>query len=60
MRRIVEKVTGSKVKAAKLLNQRAELTQRGCYKAAVQHFKLHCFNWHRTQVSAQATPPTPP
>ncbi|XP_004082135.1 legumain [Oryzias latipes] len=49
VRRIVEKVMGSKVKAAKLLNQRAELTQRGCYKAAVQHFKQHCFNWHRTQ-----------
>lgn len=50
MRRIVEGVTGNKLKAEDVLNDRADLTQHECYKAAVNHYKYNCFNWHKEEV----------
>uniref|UniRef100_A0A3P8VDY6 legumain n=1 Tax=Cynoglossus semilaevis TaxID=244447 RepID=A0A3P8VDY6_CYNSE len=47
--RILEKVTGSKLKADEIFNQRSELSQHRCYKAAVSHYKHTCFNWHKTE-----------
>ncbi|XP_046902635.1 legumain [Hypomesus transpacificus] len=44
MRRVVEMVAGAQVQ--KVLSERLELTQHQCYKAAVHHYKTHCFNWH--------------
>ncbi|XP_072221129.1 legumain [Leuresthes tenuis] len=49
MRLLVEKVTGNKLKAEELLNDRVELSQHQCYKAAVSSYKRHCFNWHKTE-----------
>ncbi|XP_047466720.1 legumain [Mugil cephalus] len=49
MHRVVELVTGNKVIAAEVLNERAELSQHQCYKAAVNHYKHNCFNWHKTE-----------
>ncbi|TNN64179.1 Legumain [Liparis tanakae] len=49
MRLVVERVTGNKRKAEDVLNERAELTQHQCYKAALTHYKNNCFNWHRTE-----------
>ncbi|XP_063040687.1 legumain [Engraulis encrasicolus] len=46
MRKVVQKVMGSNGDAEKLLNQRMELTRHECYKAAVTHYRNHCFNWH--------------
>ncbi|KAF0043921.1 hypothetical protein F2P81_003079 [Scophthalmus maximus] len=50
MRQVVEKVTGSELKAEQVLNERAELSQHRCYKDAVNHYKHNCFNWHKTEV----------
>lgn len=50
MRAVLEKVTGSKLKADEIFNQRSELSQHRCYKAAVSHYKHTCFNWHKTEV----------
>ncbi|XP_076605401.1 legumain [Chaetodon auriga] len=49
MRQVVEKVTGNVLKAEEVLNERAELSQHGCYMAALNHYKHNCFNWHKTQ-----------
>lgn len=49
MREVVEKVTGNKLKAEEVLNERAELSQHECYMAAVNHYKHNCFNWHKTE-----------
>ncbi|XP_074517754.1 legumain [Sebastes fasciatus] len=49
MRQVVEKVTGNKLMAEEILNERAELSQHKCYKAAVNHYKYNCFNWHKTE-----------
>ncbi|MEQ2237918.1 hypothetical protein ILYODFUR_028141, partial [Ilyodon furcidens] len=49
MRHIVEKVTGSMLKTEEVLNERAELFQHQCYKAAVNHYKHSCFNWHKPE-----------
>ncbi|XP_026155023.1 legumain [Mastacembelus armatus] len=49
MHRVVERVTGNKLKADEVFNERAELSQHQCYKAAVSHFKNSCFNWHKPQ-----------
>ncbi|XP_012993003.1 legumain [Esox lucius] len=49
MRSIVEKVTGNKDVTQKVLNSQLDLTQHQCYKAAVSHYKTHCFNWHNAQ-----------
>ncbi|XP_035024676.1 legumain isoform X2 [Hippoglossus stenolepis] len=49
MHRVVEKVTGSKVEAEVVFNERADLSQHQCYKAAVKHYKQNCFNWHKTE-----------
>lgn len=49
MRQVVEKVTGDKLKAEEILNERAELSQHQCYKAAVNHYKHNCYNWHKTE-----------
>ncbi|XP_069567767.1 LOW QUALITY PROTEIN: legumain [Brachyistius frenatus] len=48
-RQVVEKVTGDKLKAEEVLNEQAELTQHQCYRAAVDHYKYSCFNWHKTE-----------
>jgi len=52
MRLVVERVTGNKLKAEDALNERAELSQHQCYKAALNHYKNNCFNWHRAEVEA--------
>ncbi|XP_040915967.1 legumain [Toxotes jaculatrix] len=49
MHQVVEKVTGNKLKAEEVLNDKAELSQYQCYKAAVDHYKHNCFNWHKTE-----------
>ncbi|XP_039993903.1 legumain [Xiphias gladius] len=49
MHQVVERVTGNKLKAEEVLNDRAELSQHQCYKAAVDHYKHNCFNWHKTE-----------
>ncbi|KAF7653654.1 hypothetical protein LDENG_00080260 [Lucifuga dentata] len=49
MRRVVEGVTGNKMKAEKILNERSDLSQHSCYKAALNHYKHKCFNWHKTE-----------
>ncbi|XP_034051527.1 legumain [Thalassophryne amazonica] len=49
MHQVVEKVTGSKMRTNEILEQRAELNQYGCYKAAVEHYKYTCFNWHKAE-----------
>ncbi|XP_053191900.1 legumain [Scomber japonicus] len=49
MRKIVEKVTDDKHKAEEILNTKADLSQHHCYKAAVNHYKHNCFNWHKTE-----------
>ncbi|XP_014824313.1 PREDICTED: legumain [Poecilia mexicana] len=49
MRHIVEKVTGSMLKTEEVLNNRSDLSQHGCYKAAVNHYKRSCFNWHKPE-----------
>ncbi|KAF3700886.1 Legumain [Channa argus] len=46
---IVEKVTGDKFKAEEVLNDRADLTQHQCYRAAVKHYKYNCFNWNKPE-----------
>ena len=51
MRRVVEMVAGAQVQ--KVLSERLELTQHPCYKAAVHHYKTHCFHWHTMEVHAQ-------
>lgn len=50
VRHVVEKVTGSQLKADEVLHERSELFQHGCYKAAVRHFKQSCFNWNNPEV----------
>ncbi|XP_028251568.1 legumain [Parambassis ranga] len=49
MRKVVEEVTGDKFKAQEILDERADLSQHQCYKAAVNHYKHNCFNWHKTE-----------
>ncbi|XP_017272390.1 legumain [Kryptolebias marmoratus] len=49
MRHVVEKVTGSRLKAEEVLEERAELVQHQCYKAAVKHFKHNCFSWSKPE-----------
>ncbi|CAL8274199.1 unnamed protein product [Merluccius merluccius] len=49
MRQVVEKVTGDAEKTEVLLHSQTELTQHGCYKTAVRHYKTACFNWHNTE-----------
>lgn len=50
MRQVVERVTGNRLKAEEALNDRTDLTQHQCYKAAVNHYKYNCFNWHKPEV----------
>uniref|UniRef100_A0A7N6C2C2 Legumain n=1 Tax=Anabas testudineus TaxID=64144 RepID=A0A7N6C2C2_ANATE len=49
MRKVVEKVTGNKLTTEQVLNDRANLSQHQCYKAAVNHYKHNCFNWHKPE-----------
>lgn len=49
MHRVVERVTGDKLTAQKLLNDRLELSQDECYKSAVTYYKHNCFNWHKME-----------
>uniref|UniRef100_A0A1A8IRC4 Legumain n=1 Tax=Nothobranchius kuhntae TaxID=321403 RepID=A0A1A8IRC4_NOTKU len=49
MSHVVELVTGSKVTAQEVLNERAELFQHECYKMAVNYYKYNCFNWHKPE-----------
>lgn len=60
MRRVVEMVTGNRLKANEVLNERAELTQHECYHAALSHYKYNCFNWHKTEVKLHRTIPSAP
>lgn len=50
MRKVVELVTGNKLMADGVLNDRSKLSQHQCYKAAVSHYKHTCFNWNKPQV----------
>ncbi|XP_038584659.1 legumain [Micropterus salmoides] len=49
MRKVVETVTSNRLEADDILKDRAELSQHQCYKAAVNHYKHNCFNWHKTE-----------
>lgn len=49
MKQIVRLVTGDKLKADGILSKRSRLTQHQCYKSAIQHYKNHCFNWHKSE-----------
>ncbi|CAN9501968.1 unnamed protein product [Ophioblennius macclurei] len=49
MRLIVQTVTGDKMTAERVLQEKAELSQHECYMAAVNRFKVTCFNWHKPQ-----------
>ncbi|XP_068607909.1 legumain [Brachionichthys hirsutus] len=49
LRRVVEELTGNKFEADVILSMRADLSQHGCYKAALTHYKHSCFNWHRQE-----------
>uniref|UniRef100_A0A4W5RCP6 Legumain n=2 Tax=Hucho hucho TaxID=62062 RepID=A0A4W5RCP6_9TELE len=49
MRRVVEKVTGDETMTQRVLSAKLDLTQHQCYKAAVNHYKMRCFNWHITE-----------
>ncbi|KAM6912197.1 legumain [Xenentodon cancila] len=49
VRLVVQKVTGSKFTTEEVLDERAELSQHQCYKAAVNYYKQNCFNWHKTE-----------
>ncbi|XP_060939343.1 legumain [Limanda limanda] len=49
MHRVVEMVTRSKVEAEEVINERVDLSQHQCYRAALQHYKQNCFNWHKTE-----------
>ncbi|XP_043845369.1 legumain-like [Dromiciops gliroides] len=46
VQQIVSVVTASSVQTEKMLSERWPLTAHDCYKAAVTHFRTHCFNWH--------------
>lgn len=58
MREVVERVTGSKLETEQVLDQRADLSQHACYKAAFNHFKHNCFNWHKTEVELRRRVPS--
>ncbi|XP_065803731.1 legumain [Labrus bergylta] len=49
MRKIVDMVTGDRLRSEEVLNEHAELSQYKCYKAAMTHYKYTCFNWHKTK-----------
>ncbi|XP_071752418.2 legumain [Centroberyx gerrardi] len=49
MRRVVQRVTGDEFEAQQILDDKADLSQHECYKAAVNHYKNTCFNWHKTE-----------
>ncbi|XP_067242721.1 legumain [Chanodichthys erythropterus] len=49
MRKIVEHVVQEKEEVQDYLNGREDLTQYECYKTAVNHYKKHCFNWHKQE-----------
>lgn len=53
MRKVVERVTGNELETEKVLDDRADLSQHQCYKAAVNHYKHNCFNWHKPEVELQ-------
>lgn len=50
MRKIVEHVVQEKEEVQDYLDGREDLTQYECYKTAVNHYKKHCFNWHKQEV----------
>uniref|UniRef100_A0AAZ3RGY6 Legumain n=1 Tax=Oncorhynchus tshawytscha TaxID=74940 RepID=A0AAZ3RGY6_ONCTS len=49
MRRVVETVTGEEIMTQRILSAKLDLTQHQCYQAAVNHYKIRCFNWHITE-----------
>lgn len=51
MYQVVQRVTGDMLKTEEVLNERADLTQHGCYQVAVNHYKHNCFDWHKQEVS---------
>ncbi|XP_069493837.1 legumain isoform X2 [Ambystoma mexicanum] len=46
MKNIVLLVTNSDVRAQQILTDRLVINERKCYRAAMEHFKTRCFNWH--------------
>ncbi|XP_029453691.1 legumain [Rhinatrema bivittatum] len=46
MRKVVFLVTGSAEQTERVLGERLDLGQDGCYRAALHHYKTRCFNWH--------------
>ncbi|XP_074145754.1 legumain isoform X2 [Sminthopsis crassicaudata] len=51
VQQIASVVTASSVHTEKMLSERWTLRAHDCYKAAVTHFRTHCFNWHSPLVS---------
>ncbi|XP_029568552.1 legumain [Salmo trutta] len=49
MRRVVETVTGEEIMTQRVLSAKLDLTQHQCYQAAVNNYKMRCFNWHITE-----------
>ncbi|XP_077477278.1 legumain [Stigmatopora argus] len=48
-RQLAETVTGDGAEAVEVMNERRDLTQHRCYRAAVDHYKMNCFNWNKAQ-----------
>ncbi|XP_030873379.1 legumain [Leptonychotes weddellii] len=46
VQKMVSLLASSDAEAEGLLSRRAELSAHACYRAAVSHFRSHCFNWH--------------
>lgn len=51
MYKVVLSVTRDVLKTEEVLEERADLTQHGCYQAAVNQYKHKCFNWHKQEVN---------
>ncbi|MCI4376912.1 hypothetical protein PGIGA_G00193910 [Pangasianodon gigas] len=49
VRKVAERVMGTHLEVQQVIAEHQELTQYECYRAAVTHFKTHCFNWHDQQ-----------
>ncbi|XP_054651544.1 legumain [Dunckerocampus dactyliophorus] len=49
MRQIAVVVTGDRAEAEEVVNERRDLSEHGCYRAAVDHYKHTCFNWNKAE-----------
>ncbi|XP_069765721.1 legumain-like isoform X2 [Narcine bancroftii] len=47
--RIVTLATDSKEQANRVLTTKQHLTNRENYRAAVEYFRIHCFDWHKPE-----------